>query len=58
VIDPECCDGTDEPEGVCEDVCAAVGEEFRAGLEEERKKRKTVRSLLPFFRARLAKLPE
>ncbi|KAL7409765.1 glucosidase II beta subunit-like-domain-containing protein [Mrakia frigida] len=41
ICDPECCDGSDESEGVCPDVCVAIGQEFRAGLEEERKRRKT-----------------
>jgi hypothetical protein len=41
VAEPECCDGSDEPAGVCPDRCIEVGTAYRAALEAERKLRKT-----------------
>ena len=41
--EPECCDGSDEPYGVCPNICKRVGEEHRKRVEEEMKLRKTVR---------------
>ncbi|EJF63088.1 endoplasmic reticulum protein [Dichomitus squalens LYAD-421 SS1] len=37
----ECCDGSDEPEGVCPNVCKQVGEEYRERVKAENKLRKT-----------------
>ncbi|GLB33238.1 putative low-density lipoprotein receptor domain class A [Lyophyllum shimeji] len=37
----ECCDGSDERPGVCENVCREVGEADRKRREEERRLRKT-----------------
>ncbi|KAH8113337.1 endoplasmic reticulum protein [Phellopilus nigrolimitatus] len=37
----ECCDGSDEQPGVCPNVCAQVGQEYRARVEAETKIRKT-----------------
>ena len=45
-IEPTCCDGSDEPAGVCENTCAAVGKEYRKQQEAARKQRKTVRILV------------
>ena len=39
--EPECCDGSDEPAGVCPDRCVEVGTTYRANREAERKLRKT-----------------
>lgn len=45
MIDPECCDGSDEWQtGACPDTCAEIGREHRARIEAETKTRKTVRS--------------
>lgn len=41
LCEPECCDGSDEAEGVCPNVCKEVGEKYRAEQEAERKLRKT-----------------
>lgn len=41
--EPECCDGSDEPSGLCPNTCDQVGIRHRALLEEEAKLRKTVR---------------
>jgi protein kinase C substrate 80K-H len=41
LCEPECCDGSDEPEGVCPNVCASVGKEHRRVVDAERKMRKT-----------------
>ena len=38
--EPECCDGSDEPSGICPNVCEQVGKEHRARLEAENKIRK------------------
>ncbi|KAG8832269.1 hypothetical protein FRC17_001628 [Serendipita sp. 399] len=37
----ECCDGSDEPEGVCPNVCEVVGKEYRQRKEAEAKIRRT-----------------
>lgn len=42
--EPECCDGSDEPSGVCKNICKKVGEEYRERMKAENKLRKTVRS--------------
>lgn len=42
VIEPQCCDGSDELPGVCKDVCKETGEDYRKALEAEMKLRKTV----------------
>lgn len=43
MIDPECCDGSDEwATGACENKCAEIGKEYRAKVEAETKTRKTV----------------
>ena len=42
VLEPRCCDGSDELPGVCENVCKAVGEKYRKEHEVEMKLRKTV----------------
>ncbi|ELU43157.1 endoplasmic reticulum protein [Rhizoctonia solani AG-1 IA] len=39
--EPECCDGSDEPSGVCPNQCKEIGEKYRAEREAERKLRKT-----------------
>ncbi|KDN37781.1 hypothetical protein RSAG8_09936, partial [Rhizoctonia solani AG-8 WAC10335] len=41
ICEPECCDGSDEPSGVCPNQCRENGEKYRAGREAERKIRKT-----------------
>ena len=41
-LEPTCCDGSDEPAGVCENICAAVGKEYRQKQEAARKLRSTV----------------
>ena len=38
----ECCDGSDEPEGVCPNVCEAAGNEYRERMAAETRVRKTV----------------
>ena len=40
--EPECCDGSDEAEGICPNVCKKVGEEYRERVKAENKLRKTV----------------
>jgi protein kinase C substrate 80K-H len=40
--EPACCDGSDEPAGVCENTCAAIGELYRQKQEAARKLQKTV----------------
>ena len=42
-IEPSCCDGSDEPAGVCPNICKQVGEEYRKQNEALLKIRKTVR---------------
>lgn len=42
VLEPRCCDGSDELLGVCENVCKTVGEKHRKKHEAEMKLRKTV----------------
>ncbi|TFY83261.1 hypothetical protein EWM64_g763 [Hericium alpestre] len=37
----ECCDGSDEPAGVCPNVCKEIGEAYRKKQEADRKLRKT-----------------
>ena len=45
MVDPECCDGSDEwQSGGCPDSCAEIGREHRARIEAETKTRKTVSS--------------
>ena len=39
--EPECCDGSDEPSGVCPNICEHIGKEHRAKVEAETKIRKT-----------------
>ncbi|KAF8485237.1 glucosidase II beta subunit-like-domain-containing protein [Russula ochroleuca] len=41
LCEPACCDGSDEPAGVCENTCAAVGELYRQKQEAARKLQKT-----------------
>ncbi|KAF9506592.1 hypothetical protein BS47DRAFT_1425958 [Hydnum rufescens UP504] len=41
LCEPECCDGSDEPEGVCPNVCVSLGNEHRRVVNAERKMRKT-----------------
>ena len=38
----ECCDGSDEPEGVCPNICEIVGNEYREHIAAETRVRKTV----------------
>ncbi|KAF8991254.1 hypothetical protein BDZ89DRAFT_1192522 [Hymenopellis radicata] len=38
---PECCDGSDERPGVCENICVEVGKEYRKKRAEELKIQKT-----------------
>lgn len=40
--EPACCDGSDEPAGVCENTCAALGELYLQKQEAARKLQKTV----------------
>ena len=47
--EPECCDGSDEPLGVCPNICEQVGIQYRALLEQEDKLRKAVRSFSSFL---------
>jgi hypothetical protein len=41
--DPDCCDGSDEPLGVCKNLCKEIGEAYRKKRDAERKMQKTVR---------------
>ncbi|KAG9103984.1 hypothetical protein FRC06_006423 [Ceratobasidium sp. 370] len=41
LCEPECCDGSDEPSGVCPNQCEEIGTKYRAEQEAERKLRKT-----------------
>ena len=41
-LEPACCDGSDEPVGVCEDMCVTVGEIYRKKQEAARKLQSTV----------------
>ncbi|CAE6532092.1 unnamed protein product [Rhizoctonia solani] len=41
ICEPECCDGSDEPSGVCPNQCKEIGEKYRVEREAERKLRKT-----------------
>ncbi|KAG2345043.1 hypothetical protein BDR05DRAFT_931060 [Suillus weaverae] len=41
LCEQECCDGSDEPSGVCPNTCQEVGAEHRKKTEAERKLRKT-----------------
>ncbi|KAJ1310997.1 hypothetical protein OPQ81_009505 [Rhizoctonia solani] len=41
ICEPECCDGSDEPSGICPNQCKEIGEKYRAEREAERKLRKT-----------------
>lgn len=41
-VELACCDGSDEPLGVCTNKCKEVGEAYRAKQAAERKIRKTV----------------
>ncbi|KAH7931410.1 hypothetical protein BV22DRAFT_1077425 [Leucogyrophana mollusca] len=41
LCEPECCDGSDELPGVCQNTCAEVGEVYRRKQNAERKLRKT-----------------
>ncbi|CAE6425304.1 unnamed protein product [Rhizoctonia solani] len=41
ICEPECCDGSDEPSGVCPNQCKEIGEKYRTEQEAERKLRKT-----------------
>jgi protein kinase C substrate 80K-H len=41
LCEAECCDGSDEPPGICPDVCHVVGAEHRRAIEAEGKLRKT-----------------
>ncbi|THH12992.1 hypothetical protein EW146_g7177 [Bondarzewia mesenterica] len=40
-VEPDCCDGLDEPSGVYENACKEVGEDYR--VDAERNLRKTVK---------------
>ncbi|KAF8239565.1 hypothetical protein L208DRAFT_1386039 [Tricholoma matsutake] len=37
LCEPECCDGSDELPGVCQDVCKEIGEAYRKKRDEQRK---------------------
>ncbi|KAF9651810.1 hypothetical protein BDM02DRAFT_3110284 [Thelephora ganbajun] len=41
LCEPQCCDGSDEPTGICPNICDQVGIHHRALLEQETKLRKT-----------------
>ena len=47
--EPECCDGSDELTGVCDNVCEVVGAEYAKIKAAENKTRKTVRLRLIIF---------
>ena len=53
LAEPECCDGSDEPTGVCEDVCKEVGSAYRERVRAEHKLRKTVGGLFRFLATQL-----
>ncbi|KAF8528686.1 glucosidase II beta subunit-like-domain-containing protein [Gautieria morchelliformis] len=40
LCEPECCDGSDEPSGVCPNICKEVGKAYAQKMEAERKLRK------------------
>jgi hypothetical protein len=40
--EPTCCDGSDEPAGVCENTCAAAGKLYRQKEKVARKLQSTV----------------
>jgi len=42
LAEKECCDGSDEPEGVCPNICEEMGKEHRQRMEAEMKLRRTV----------------
>ena len=46
----DCCDGTDEGEGACQDVCLELGAEMRAQREKERLAAEQVKSTRETFR--------
>jgi hypothetical protein len=41
-LEPACCDGSDEPAGVCENTCEAAGKLYRQKQEAARKLQSTV----------------
>ncbi|KAG8932306.1 hypothetical protein FRC02_001313 [Tulasnella sp. 418] len=41
LCEPECCDGSDEPSGICPDQCESIGATYRAERERTAKVRKT-----------------
>ncbi|KAG9047908.1 hypothetical protein FS837_001237 [Tulasnella sp. UAMH 9824] len=41
LCEPECCDGSDEAEGVCENRCEAIGSQYKAEQAAIQKARKT-----------------
>ncbi|KAH7875968.1 endoplasmic reticulum protein [Lentinula edodes] len=41
LCEPNCCDGSDERPGVCNNVCQEVGQAYKTKVEEETKIRKT-----------------
>ena len=43
--EPECCDGSDEPAGVCQNACKEIGAAYKERIKAEHKLRKTVGSL-------------
>lgn len=43
-LEPECCDGSDELQGICPNSCKVIGEAHRQKMAAEMKTRKTVRS--------------
>lgn len=47
IEEPECCDGSDEPSGLCPNICKEVGDTYSKKVAEERKIRKTVGALFP-----------
>jgi hypothetical protein len=41
-LEPTCCDGSDEPAGICENTCVAAGRLYRQKQEAVRKLHSTV----------------
>lgn len=48
ILEPECCDGSDEAPGVCKNACKEIGQAYRERVRAEQKLRKTVGPACPF----------
>ncbi|KZW03841.1 hypothetical protein EXIGLDRAFT_599996 [Exidia glandulosa HHB12029] len=55
LCEPECCDGTDEPSGLCPNICKQVGEEYRKKRDALLKTRKTGAKIRGTYIAHAAK---